>query len=326
MRTIKGFKYGYEGLNENSSFDLLTPTTVSRIHGFGGSAIGTSRGPQNVSIMVDTLVRENVSILFTIGGDGTLRGAEAITTEIKMRKLLISIVGIPKTIDNDIPLMERTFGFSTAVSRAVEAIKSAHCEAHSHRNGISIVKLMGRDSGFVAASAAIASGEVNLCLIPECEFDLNCVTDYIRSRLAIRDHCLIVVAEGAGQHLFQADDSPKDKSGNTRFIDIGIELKRELSERLKDLNITLKYIDPSYIIRSAPATSADEEFCVSLAQNAAHTALSGKTNLTVGYVLNQFCLIPLNKLQGRKHIDITGPLFASLVQSVGQPPCMTCKE
>jgi 6-phosphofructokinase 1 len=181
--------------------------------------------------MVDTLVKENVSMLFTIGGDGTLRGAKAICDEILFRSLPISVIGVPKTIDNDIPITERTFGFNTAVSRAVEAISSAHCEAFSHRRGVALVKLMGRDSGFIALNATMASGDVNLCLIPECKFDLDTIVDYIENRLRRRSHCLIVVAEGAGQDCFGAGASgEKDKSGNTVFVDVGIELKVILSK------------------------------------------------------------------------------------------------
>lgn len=174
--------------------------------------------------MVATLVREQVSILFTIGGDGTLRGAAALCEEIARQGLKIGVVGVPKTIDNDIPLMDRSFGFHTAVSRAVEAIRAAHCEAFSHRRGVALVKLMGRDSGFIALHATIASGDVNLCLIPECDFEVETVLRYVEHRLETRNHCVIVVAEGAGQKNF-GSTGERDPSGNVRFVDVGIELK-----------------------------------------------------------------------------------------------------
>lgn len=247
VRKIKGFRFGFQGLNsEIGKWKDLDPDVVSNIHHFGGSLIGTSRGPQEVDDMITTLQREKVSILFTIGGDGTLKGAKALSERILEKKLDISVIGIPKTIDNDIPLMEKTFGFNTAVERAVTAIESGHCEAWSHERGVAIVKLMGRDSGFIAVEASIASGEVNLCLIPEHCFDLDNVTDYVKNRLQARNHCLIVVAEGAGQHCFGALDEV-DVSGNERFVDVGVELKKHLQKSIPD--ITLKYIDPSYMIR-----------------------------------------------------------------------------
>ncbi len=262
VKRIKGFRYGFEGLKPGmgggGTWMWLDPRVVESIHHFGGSLIGTSRGPQPVSSMVDCLVTEGVSVLFTIGGDGTLRGASAICEEIHRRKLCISVIGVPKTIDNDIPLTERSFGFATAVARAVSAISSAHCEAFSHERGLALVKLMGRDSGFIALEATIASGDVNLCLIPECKFDLDSVVAFVEHRLAIRNHCVVVVAEGAGQDCFGAGaEAERDASGNVRFVDVGVELKKVFEKRLK--GITLKYIDPSYIIRSAPADPHDEE-------------------------------------------------------------------
>lgn len=283
VRSIKGFRYGYEGLNPRKGAHMeLNPDVVSRIHNFGGSLIGSSRGPQDIHDMITTLERENVSILFTIGGDGTLKGSHALSEEILKRGLKISVVGIPKTIDNDIPLMDRTFGFSTAVERAVNAIQAAHCEAFSQPNGVAVVKLMGRDSGSIACEASLASGDVNLCLIPEVDFDLTCVTDYVQRRLDSRGHCVVVVAEGAGQKLFKDRNLGNDASGNARLGDIAGELKKHFEKHLKEP--TVKYIDPSYIIRSAPASAHDEEFCVLLAQMAAHAGMCGMIDCTVGYV------------------------------------------
>jgi 6-phosphofructokinase 1 len=283
VRNIKGFRYGYEGLNSKTgTLMMLTPEVVSNIHYYGGSLIGTSRGPQDIGDMIATLQKENISILFAIGGDGTLRGAHALCEEILKRQLCISVVGVPKTIDNDIPLMERTFGFSTAVERAVGAIQAAHCEAYSQPNGVALVKLMGRESGAIACEASLASGDVNLCLIPEVDFDLDCVLHYVQQRLDCRSHCVVVVAEGAGQKLFADRNLGNDASGNARLGDIGGELKKHLERSLR--NPTVKYIDPSYIIRSAPATAPDEEFCVLLAQMAVHAGMSGMLECTVGYL------------------------------------------
>ena len=327
VKTIKGFRFGFEGLGEQSSFDLMTPDTVRQIHHFGGSLIGTSRGPQKPETMVDCLVREKVSILFVIGGDGTLRGGRAICQEISRRNLRISVVGVPKTVDNDVPLMERTFGFETAVARAVDAISAAHCEAFSQRDGIGLVKLMGRDSGFIALHATVASGEVNLCLIPECDFSPDRVVEYVEDRLARRGHCVIVVAEGAGQKCFRpppGSEQEFDASGNVRFVDVGLELKRLIEKRIP--RATLKYIDPSYMIRSAPADPHDEQFCATLAQMAVHAGMAGKTCLTVAHLPEDFAHLPLDKLQGRKHVDLNGTTYQTMLRNVGQPACLNCTK
>ena len=175
VRTVFGFPYGYEGLTYRYGHTPveLDPEAVSRIHEYGGTILGSSRGHQDIGEMVDTLDRMNIGILFTIGGDGTLRGAQAIAEEIRQRGLKIGVVGIPKTIDNDILYVERSFGFATAVSEAVKAIDAAHTEAKGARNGIGLVKLMGRDSGFIAVNASLARSDVNFCLIPESPFALE---------------------------------------------------------------------------------------------------------------------------------------------------------
>ena len=172
VKTVFGFPFGYEGLTYrygHTPFEL-TPSLVSRIHEIGGTILGSSRGPQNIAEMVDTLERMNIGILFTIGGDGTLRGAHAISEEIKRRNLKIGVIGIPKTIDNDISFVQKSFGFETAVSEARRVTYSAHSEAEGARNGIGLVKLMGRESGFIAAYAVLADNQVNFCLIPEVPF------------------------------------------------------------------------------------------------------------------------------------------------------------
>lgn len=327
---ILGIKYGYEGLvaKYNHPVIEITAPSVSNIHLIGGTILGSSRGNQDVGHIVDTLEILNINILFCIGGDGTLRGAHSIHEEIEKRKLKIGIAAIPKTIDNDINLIEKSFGFETAFSIANDIIKNAHNEATGAYNGISLVKLMGRDSGFIAAHAALAIQEVNFVLIPEITFDLYGQRGFLkvlRKRLEERHHAVIVVAEGAGQEFFESAGKNKDASGNILHNDIGIYLKDKISEEFtsKGFPFSIKYIDPSYIIRSAPANANDSKFCNLLAQNAVHAALAGKTDYVVGNWNNQFTLLPIPiAVAERKKIDVNGELWWNVLEATGQPASM----
>jgi 6-phosphofructokinase 1 len=317
---VLGFRYGYEGLVSKYNHPVidLTPQMVSDIHLTGGTFLGSSRGNQDVEQMVDTLEIMNVNVLFCIGGDGTLRGAHAIHQEIKKRKLKISVGGIPKTIDNDIDLIQKSFGFETAFSIANDIIRSAHNEAQGAYNGIALVKLMGRDSGFIAASATLSIQEVNFVLIPEISFDLYGQRGFLKllkKRLDERHHAVVVVAEGAGQDFFEPGSHEKDASGNIRHKDIGVYLKEKIKEEFdsRDFPHAIRYIDPSYIIRSAPANANDSKFCNLLAQNAVHAAISGKTDFVVGFWNNHFTVIPIPMVVAkRKKIDVEGELWWNL--------------
>ncbi|MDR3203720.1 MAG: ATP-dependent 6-phosphofructokinase [Deltaproteobacteria bacterium] len=327
VRNILGIKYGYQGLIPSYGHPLvqLTPQIVSEIHQFGGTILGSSRGNQSVEELVDSLERLNMNILFCIGGDGTLRGAHSLATEIKSRGLKIAIVGVPKTIDNDISLVSRSFGFETAVAVATEVIRSAHTEALGAPWGVGLVKLMGRDSGFIAATAALARGDANFVLIPEVDFDVagpGALLDRLHDRLSGRGHAVIVVAEGAGQKFFEGERVDKDASGNTLFKDIGQYLAEEIRNYYKKLNqeLNLKYIDPSYIIRSAPANSTDQVFCSFLGQKAAHAAMAGKTDLLIGQWNDHFVHVPIAmSIQERKKIEPSGELWNSVLERTGQP-------
>ncbi len=331
---ILGFQYGYEGMisKYNHSVVELTPKMVDTIHLFGGTILGSSRGDQDVSQMVDTLEIMNINILFCIGGDGTLRGAHAIHEEIEKRKLKISVAGIPKTIDNDINLIEKSFGFETAFTIANDFIRFAHNEAQGAYNGIALLKLMGRDSGFIAAYATLSIQEVNYVLIPEMKFDLYGPYGFLKSlqkRLEERHHAVIVVAEGAGQHFFDEETLKKDASGNIKNKDIGMYLKEKINEefKAKDLSFSLKYIDPSYIIRSAPANANDSKFCSLLAQNAVHAAMAGRTDFVVGNWSDQFTVLPIPAtITKRKKIDPNGELWWNIMEATGQPSRMVNPE
>jgi 6-phosphofructokinase 1 len=274
--------------------------------------------------MVDTLDRMNIGILFAIGGDGTLRGGAAIAEEIGKRGLKISVIGIPKTIDNDISFIQQSFGFETAVAEAIRATSSAHNEATGARNGVGLVKLMGRESGFIAAYSVLADNNVNFCLVPEVPFTIEGFLSALKERLEKRGHAVIVVAEGAGQDLFP-NAKEVDASGNIRFGDIGIFLRDSINTHFKELGmaVNLKYIDPSYTIRSVPASPHDSAFCLLLGHNAVHAGMTGRTGMVVGFWKGEFTHVPISlACSRRKKIDPEGWLWSSVLASTGQPRVM----
>jgi len=320
VKKVYGFRYGYKGMIKENNIPpiLLNSDIVNNIHELGGTILGSSRGGQNVEKIVDYLQELEISILYTIGGDGTLRGATEIADTITKRGLNISVVGIPKTIDNDISCVRKTFGFETAVEASRAVIRSAHIESKGLENGIGLVKLMGRDSGFIAAKATLANADVNFCMIPEVKVKLdglNGLLEKLEKRLARRHHAVIVVAEGAGQYCF--DSEPKlDESGNVLKKDIGVFLKDKINKYMKSRGIKagVKYIDPSYIIRSQPANANDSIFCLQLGQNAVHAGMSGKTNLLIGYWNDHYTNLPIPlAISERKKVKPTGRLWQTVI-------------
>jgi len=327
VKNVYGFRYGYAGLTSKPPQPpvLLTPELVDDIHLKGGDILSLSRGPQDMDEMADTLERMGIGLLFTIGGDGTLKGSRNLAEAINKRGLKISVIGVPKTIDNDISGIEQSFGFSTAVEAARDAISCAHEEARGAWNGVGLVKLMGRDSGFISANATLANSDVNFCFIPEVPLVLEGEDGFLSAlekRLDKRHHAVVVVAEGAGrQILAESGELKTDASGNILHQDIGLMLKQKIAEyfRQKEKPISIKYIDPSYMIRSLPADSNDSAFCVMLGENAVHAGMSGRTNMVVGYWNQYFVHVPtpLTVLR-RKKVDPDGHLWQTVLQITGQ--------
>jgi len=328
VRHIFGIRYGLQGFIPKYGHDIvdLTPGLVVNILEMGGSILGSSRGPQSIDEIVDSLERMNICILFMVGGDGTIMAASKIAEIITQRGLNISIVAIPKTIDNDIFMVSRSFGFDTAVELATKAIQGAHNEAEAYPNGIGLIKLMGRYSGFIAATAALAEQNVNFVLIPEIDFDLTGSGGLLKAlekRLHLRGHAVIVVAEGAGQKLFECEKQECDESGNIRPSDIGMFLKDAITTYFneKDIETSLKYIDPSYMIRSLPSNANDSVFCSFLGRNAVHAGMTGKTKLLIGHWNDHFVHIPLDASAGkRKQVEPRGTLWRSVLEATGQGP------
>ena len=317
VKTIFGIRFGYQPL-------MLDPDSVDTIHERGGTILGSSRGQQPTDEMVDTLVRMNINVLFCIGGDGSLRCARDIAEECERRNLKISVVGVPKTIDNDLQFVGPSFGFETAVAEATNVIRNAHVEAKGTFNGIGLVKLMGRDSGFITAYAAIANPVVNFCLIPEMDFELdgpNGLLAALERRFASgKTHTVIVVAEGAGQHLMQGDPG-RDASGNVLKKDIGEFLKARIAEHFKSKGIvsSVKYFDPSYMIRSVAARGTDAIRCYMLARNAVHAAMGGRTNCVVGSVGDWYTLVPIKLATiERQTVILKSDLWRSVMDATGQ--------
>jgi 6-phosphofructokinase 1 len=307
VKEVLGIRFGYEGLNSATGRPpvRLTGEMVEEIHHQGGTILGTSRGHQDPRVVVDFLVEEGIDVLFCVGGDGTMCGAHHFAAEVARRKLPIAIVGVPKTIDNDIQYCWRTFGFLTALAEAETVIDRAHTEAKSVVNGVGLVKVMGREAGFIAAGATIASGQVNFALVPEVPFTLDGPDGFLarlEKRLAAREHAVIVVAEGAGQDLLLDHQEGVDASGNRKLGDIGTFLKQRINEYFaqRKLPVSVKYFDPSYHIRSCPANTGDSLLCEQLARKATHAALAGKTDLLIGVWHNRFVHVPLVMSAGQK--------------------------
>lgn len=326
VHTVYGIRFGYGGFNPASKPPvMLTRNFVESIHKRGGSILGCSRGPEDTLVILDFLEQQQINLLFCVGGDGTQRGAHAIAQEALRRGMKLAVVGIPKTIDNDIPYVYRSFGFSTSIEKAKEIIDSAHEEANGAPNGISLVKLMGRHAGFITAAAAIASQEVNFVLVPEVPFKLNGDKGFLeclKRRILNRGHAVVVVAEGAGQDLIASESEGRDASGNVKLKDIGLYLKDHIHKyfEAQEIPINLKYFDPSYFIRSVPANCDDSLLCDQFARHAVHAAMAGKTNLLIGLWYNMFIHLPTSlATRNKKQISPESEFWMSALAATGQP-------
>jgi 6-phosphofructokinase 1 len=327
VKEVLGFRDGYRGLDPANGLEpiALNPDLVDDIHKEGGTVLGTSRGPVDISGAVDNLIKRGVNILFVVGGDGTQRGGHELFREAQKRGHALAVVGIPKTVDNDVPYVSRTFGYQTALEEAARVITCAHTEVHSVQNGIALVKLMGRHAGFIAAAATVASQDVNFCLIPEIPFKLEGEGGFLnalKKRTLNRAHAVIVVAEGAGQDLLENKGEERDASGNVKLKDIGLFLREKIESyfRAEKIPVVMRYLDPSYIIRSVPANAEDAILCDQYARNAVHAAMAGKTGLVIGLLHNHFIHVPVEMLAKQvKRVDPNGSIWHAVLATTGQP-------
>ncbi|PPR92727.1 hypothetical protein GOBAR_AA27943 [Gossypium barbadense] len=335
VRKVSGIDGGYRGFYAKNTVHL-DPKVVNDIHKRGGTILGTSRGGHDTSKIVDSIQDRGINQVYIIGGDGTQRGASVIFEEIRRRGLKVSVAGIPKTIDNDIPVIDRSFGFDTAVEEAQRAINAAHVEAESFENGIGLVKLMGRYSGFIAMYATLASRDVDCCLIPESPFYLEGpggLFEYIERRLKENGHMVLVIAEGAGQELLSESlqsMTQKDASGNKLLQDVALWISQRIKDHFskeRKMTINLKYIDPTYMIRAIPSNASDNVYCTLLAQSAVHGAMAGYTGFTSGLVNGRQTYIPFYRItETQNKVVITDRMWARLLSSTNQPSFLCPKE
>ncbi|CAN6456857.1 unnamed protein product [Victoria cruziana] len=324
---VLGIEGGYKGFYARNTIPL-TPKVVNDIHKRGGTILGTSRGGQDTIKIVDSIQDRGINQVYIIGGDGTQKGASSIYAEIESRGLKVSVVGIPKTIDNDIAVIDKSFGFDTAVEEAQRAINAAHVEAESGENGVGLVKLMGRNSGFISMYATLASRDVDCCLIPESPFYLEGpggLFEFMEHRLRENGHMVIVIAEGAGQNLIEEhlrDMELKDASGNKVLLDVGLWLSHKIKDHFakRKIVMNLKYIDPTYMIRAIPSNASDNVYCTLLAHSAVHGAMAGYTGFTVGPVNGRHAYIPIYRVTEKQNqVCITDRMWARLLSSTNQP-------
>ena len=321
---VLGFRGGYSGLDPDCGHEpiRITPEVVDCIHEQGGTVLGSSRGPVDVSRAVDNLVARGINILFTVGGDGTQRGANDLYQEARKRGHPLAVVGVPKTIDNDVTFVSRSFGFTSAVEEAKRVLRCAHTEARSVARGVGLVKLMGRNAGFVTAAAVVASQDVNFALIPEVPFKLQAFLRALEERLRTKSHAVIAVAEGAGQDLLEADKSVRDASGNVKLKDIGRFLREKIESYFKaeSAPVVVRYFDPSYEVRSCPANCEDALLCDIYARHAAHAAMAGKTGIVIGLLHERFIHVPIELLANKtKRLDPQTGWWHAVLAATGQP-------
>lgn len=331
VKSVLGFRGGYAGLDPETGMPPLELTRehVDTIHLAGGTILETSRGPVDIGRAVDNLIARGVDMLFTVGGDGTQRGAQALYREARRRGHALAVVGIPKTIDNDVQFVSRTFGYMTAVAEAVRVIGCAHTEARSVPGGIALVKLMGRHAGFITVGATVASQDVNFALIPEVPFELPAFLAALERRLHERSHAVIALAEGAGQELITNEPAGHDASGNIQLRDIGAFLRTRIEAHFAARRVpaVLRYFDPSYLIRSRPANCEDAILCDQLARHAVHAAMAGKTGLVIGFLHDRFIHVPIEQLcAGTRRVDPAGPWWRSVLATTGQSSLTTSQD
>jgi 6-phosphofructokinase 1 len=356
---ILGIRYGFRGFYTPQFPPMvLNAEKVDSIHLSGGTVLGTSRGGSDVGRIVDALDALQLDMVFVVGGNGGNAAVDAINTACRARDLRCAVVGLPKSIDNDILLIDSCFGFNTAVGEAVRAIQAASVEARSMHHGVGLVKLMGRSSGFIAAQAAVASGAADVCLVPEAPFNLEKVLDFIFARLAAKGHVTVVIAEGAAQDAMRAElaadggalPAETDPSGNPVLLDAGRWLKAKIKaaggagsgasaakpssgdgngkmsasdahvRRHGDITPDIKYIEPAYMIRSLPAGTVDKVYCRMLSHNAVHGAFAGYSGFTAGVCSQHYVYLPaVEVVRSTRRLDPRGRLFRMMRAALGQP-------
>ncbi len=230
-----GFRDGWRGPLEPDT-QRLDVAAVRGILPRGGTILGSSRtnplseaatvdGKSGLERIKENLANLGVDALIAIGGEDTLGVAG------KLCENGVKVVGVPKTIDNDLSATDYTFGFDTAVNIAMEAIDRLHTTAESHHRAL-IVEVMGRNAGWIALHAGVAGG-ANVILIPEQPFDIKDVCNYVEKRFETKYAPIVVVAEGAHPKAIGTSviDDERDAFGHTRYGGVGQLLAEEIERR-----------------------------------------------------------------------------------------------
>lgn len=337
---VYGIYDGFRGLRDcASNSTTLNPKVTLDWLRQGGSNLGSIRfrDPQGEKHLVDEIAKSitqmAIDILYVIGGDGS----QLIAHKVAQAVPSISVLGVPKTMDNDVLWVRESFGFDTTVEQATHAINALHFEAQSTRR-VGLLQFFGAESGFVAANAALASGQVDLVLIPEAfnnlsdeqlqhywKMLLGHLDDRVK-RQAHMPHAIVVVAEGVETALVQQKSRKLGRKGD--FLEL---LKQDIAGKVRDRRgrcLEIFVNEPRHYIRSGAANAHDQIFCERLGALAVDNGLAGYTNCMVSHWLTEYVLVPLELVvQGQKSIQTSGMFWRQVETSTGQPPspCGPCK-
>jgi 6-phosphofructokinase 1 len=378
---VFGFRNGFAGLlagddvtvlYDSDSPDEKLRAHLRRIANRGGSEIGTSRYDDLLSTadpdkrekdldqVAENLANRHFDILYVIGGDGSMRAAHATWKRSRDNGKSLSVIGVPKTMDNDILWVWQSFGFLSAVEKAREALQQLHTEATSNPR-LCVVQLFGSDSGFVVSHAALASGVCDAALIPEVPFTMKKLADYITERLSKRfrpgaggqsPYGMIVMAEtavpqDAEDYLSdpEVDLDENEKAAIQAFVSKGCRVhgqtpdelrtgglkvvSRVLQKRIREMKVDDAYWadfrvftnEPRHLLRAIPPSASDVAFGQRLGVLAVDNAMAGYTDFMISQWMTEYVLVPLDLVVlGRKRVPPNGIFWKSVVASTGQPP------
>jgi len=324
VQSVIGFHGGFSGIF-SMPFERLTLESTQGIQNLGGTILSSARGGFDADRILNKLEDLRISQLFIVGGDGSMRGARELVVAITKRPWPVAIIGIPKTIDNDIGLIDHSFGFQTAVEETLRAVRAAKVEAACSINGVGVVQCMGRHAGYIAAQVTLASAEVDLCIIPEVPIAIDGSLDVLEHVIRVvekKGHAVVVVAEGAGENLLGKSEE-FDASGNRRLRPIGPWIKEAIAERLtmRGLGRQVRLIDPSYMVRSVAAYSVDSILCTLLSLAAVHAAMDGYTGVCVALVNGRSVMVPLDLIveASPRKVDVCSRTYERIVSLTSQP-------
>lgn len=293
--TVVGYQDGWVGLMEDRRVQLYDDDSIDKILLRGGTILGTGRlHPDKFKAGIDR-IKENlreaeVDALIPIGGEGTLKGAQFLADNG------IPVIGVPKTIDNDVNGTDYTFGFDTAVSVATEAIDRLHTTAESH-NRVMIMEVMGRHVGWIALHAGMAGG-AHYTVIPEYPFDINDICKAMERRFQMGEkYGIICVAEGAlpKEGTMDFKEGEEDEFGHKTFNGIGQVIGDEIHKRLGH---DVRTMVLGHIQRGGTPTAFDRVLATRYGVAAARAAHKGESGKCVALHGEHIELIDLQEAVG----------------------------